>query len=150
MGYHVTIIRAAPIKRDEVIALASASREWKYDSEQDALVFRHDNTEAIALWFSYGEIWTKNPSEETITKMISIADKLKARVRGDEMETYRSATETYIHPEDAREKASADAEAEASAWRFRLRQWLFNAALMGTFLLVILFLKWVGFLDWHR
>ena len=150
MGYHVTIIRAVPIKRDEVIALASDSGEWEYDSEQGALVSQHDSTEGAALWFSDGEIWTKNPSEETITKMISIADKLKARVRGDEMETYRSATETYIHPEDTRKKERADAEAKASAWRFRIRQWLFNAAVMGAFLLVILFLKWVGFLDWHR
>lgn len=150
MGYHVTIIRGVPIERDEVIGVANDSGEWKYDSEQEALVPLHDNTEEVALWFDDGEIWTKNPSDETITRMIAIAEKLKGRVRGDEMETYRSATDTYIHPEDARKKERADQEAKASAWQFRIRQWLFNAALLGTFLLIILFLKRVGFLDWHR
>lgn len=150
MGYHVTIVRALPITREEVIGIARELGEWNYDPEQDALVSLHDSPEAAALWFSDGEIWTKNPNEENITKMISIAEKLKARVRGDEMETYRSATETYIHPEDALPKQKADAEAKVSAWHFRIRQWLFNAALMSTFLLTILFLKWVGFLDWHR
>jgi hypothetical protein len=150
MGYHVAIIRAVPITKDEVVALACDSEEWKYDPEQNALVSRHDTTEAAALWFSDGELWTKNPTEELITKMITLAEKLKARVRGDELETYRSATETYFHLEDRSERDRADTEAKSVARRFRIRQWLFNAAVMGTFLLVILFLKWVGFLDWHR
>lgn len=47
-----------------------------------------------------GELWASNPSEPLLALMIELAGYLDARVRGDELETYRTVDDTYIHPDD--------------------------------------------------
>lgn len=41
------------------------------------------------LWYGNGAISVKNPDDETIAKMVQIANKLKARVLGEEDEEYK-------------------------------------------------------------
>ncbi len=150
MGYHLTILRTdgkrtISITRSEVEALAGAFPEWRYDATQDALVSTDDSKEAPALWLSDGELWTKNPSDATIAAMLKLAEHLKARVRGDEHEIYRSVAETYTHPDDADRQGSASA-AELRAWarREQLRLWAMRAALVGGAALLGFLLKKFG------
>ena len=51
-----------------------------------------DGVNGNHAWFDYykGTIVVKNPDTEIIAKMISIAEKLKAKVQGDEGEIYDS------------------------------------------------------------
>jgi hypothetical protein len=39
-------------------------------------------------WWKDGEIYTKNPDDEVIAKLVQIADALRARVLGDDDEIY--------------------------------------------------------------
>lgn|SRR5574341_342236 len=151
MSYHVTILRtsgkrAIPITKEEVVGLAKAFPEWKYDVNQDALVSVSESDEAPALWFSDGELWTKNPSNDTVTSMLALAKHLGARVRGDELETYRTANNTYLHPDDA--GAKEESEADLQAWRRReqLKLWAIRATVIGVAALLGFLLKKFGFL----
>ena len=49
-------------------------------------------------WF-HGNIYTKNPDEALIDKMVAIAQALRARVRGDDGEIYHSGHEPPVHPQ---------------------------------------------------
>jgi hypothetical protein len=50
---------------------------------------QHGNHEGMAwIWLSSGNIQAKNPDEHTLRKMWQIAQKLGARVQGDEDEFY--------------------------------------------------------------
>lgn len=152
MGYHVTILRTQerqtiPIAKVEVLELAKIFPKWTYDANQDALVSTDEHAEAPALWFSEGKLWTTTPSDETLTSMIALANHLHARVRGDEFETYRTANETYLHPDDAQEKAEADAAVGTLIQRTHRKQRLFNAILFGSLISVVLILKKIGFLE---
>jgi hypothetical protein len=110
MSYHVTILRtragvAHPLSREEVLAAASARPEVRCDLSSDdglTVVLKAADPESPVLWFRDGELWTKNPDEETLAFMVSFASELGARVRGDEFETYRTVDETYVHPDDAK------------------------------------------------
>lgn len=151
MGYHVTILRTSgdrtiPIEKDEVAGLAKNFPEWKYDADQEALISADDSEEAPALWFSDGELWTRNPSNETITSMLALATHLGARVRGDELETYRTAEETYLHPDDKQTKQ--DSQAELRAWERRetLKLWMIRAGVIGAAALTGFLLKKYGFI----
>ncbi len=111
MGYHVTILRTdkgkkIPISQNEVEQLISSIDALK--SKQDSLgrVLITDSTGVdtdLFLVWQDGEIWAKGPDEKTIQLMINIAEKLQARVRGDELETYSNSNETYIHEDDKEE-----------------------------------------------
>lgn len=151
MGYHLTILRtkdkqSIPIDQKEIESLPSSFPEWQYDAKQIALVSVDERDDAPALWFTDGQLWTTNPSNETITSMIALANKLKARVRGDELETYRSANETYIHPDDAEKKTEADEDEDIEAWRRReqLKLWAIRAAFIGGAALLGFLLKKFG------
>lgn len=151
MSYHVTIVRTngkrtIPITKEEVVGLAKAFPEWTYDEDQEALVSVDESDEAPALWFSDGELWTKNPSNDTVTSMLALAKHLGARVRGDELETYRTANDTYLHPDDA--EKNEESEADLQAWRRReqLKLWTIRATVIGVAALLGFLLKKFGFL----
>jgi hypothetical protein len=44
------------------------------------------------LWWREGRVITKNPEAEFVDKMVAVAAKLKAKVQGDDGETYQSST----------------------------------------------------------
>ena len=111
MSYLVSILRTdekkeLSISQRELLDLVSKEDRLsviKSGSESIELALAFHGEESVLLVWQKGRVWTKNPSAQTITYMISIAGKLEARVRGDEFETYTSAEETYIHPFDQKE-----------------------------------------------
>jgi hypothetical protein len=145
VSYHVSILktrgkRTIPITPEDVQSLARTFPGWTYDVRRETLAFEGDNS--VALWLSDGELWTKNPSEDTLSTMLQFAAHLGARVRGDELETYRTATESYLHADDVQAKNESDADTRALIRRTRLRSIALHAAIFGGFgLLILLFAK---------
>lgn len=104
MGYHVTILRSAagrqqPITLDEARAAAASLDGWEYTDSPPGFA-RECEEGVLSLRYSDGELWTKNPGAWELDQMVRFASALGARVRGDEFETYRSADDTYNHPDD--------------------------------------------------
>jgi hypothetical protein len=136
MGYHVQIVRTRagqpqPISREEVeAALAAMGGRLAIDRNHAAdvqLIDPAKGDESELLILQDGELWTSTPGEPFIALMIELAEKLGARVRGEEYETYRGVDDVYDHPDDAALRAlapRAGAEVGRSAawdeWRGRL------------------------------
>ena len=144
MGYHVTILRSAngvelPIEWSEIEALADQFpgarlvRIPHISDPTDATFVVTRNGVEHCLWYTDGTLWAKTPDEHTLAVMLDIAAALCARVRGDELETYRSDGSSYFHPDDA---AALRAAKEADA---RLRQkmqiWYYLRLAIGAILL---------------
>ncbi len=88
------------------------------------------------MWLENGELWAKTPGTDALQLMIDLADRLGARVRGDEFETYRSVDDSYFDSSDRAEKeqqerASAELLKVESRHQSRIRLFvvLFFAAL---------------------
>jgi hypothetical protein len=105
-----------------------------------------DAADGVALWLSNDELWTKNPTEATLSVMLQFATHLGARVRGDELETYRTPTETYLHPDDAAAKDEGKRDTRALIRRTRLKSLALHAAIFGSFALLILLFAKLGFI----
>jgi hypothetical protein len=119
MGYDVHITRrhdwsdpkGPEISLEEWLAFVAADPEMRLDGRaetrlQDGSVFRterrglsvwtayslHDDSGNMA-WFlySHGRVIVKNPDEEILRKMWSIAQALSAKVQGDDSEVYDSS-----------------------------------------------------------
>jgi hypothetical protein len=128
MGYHVAIVRtrdgkAAPLSEEEVRALAGVFPGARIEppSLKGAaldLVVRDAGAGQFRWLLQGGELWTSDPEDEEIESMIQAAAALGARVRGDEWETYRSASETFVHPDD---RAQADRRQAGAAGLDRRR-----------------------------
>lgn len=150
MGYHVSIMRTSgkkqiPIFREEVEAIGRAHPLWTYKEDEGALVL-NDGDERVELWFSDGEIWTKNPTEATIEQMLRVAEHLKARVRGDELETYRSPADTYLHPDDAEMHTKSRAEVEIIIRKTHIKSFVVHSAIFFFVGLILLF-KHLGWIE---
>lgn len=150
MGYHVTILKTSgrkriPLSREDVDSVERAFPMWSYKENDEALVPK-DGEHFGALWFSEGEIWTKNPSEETIKQMLLIAEHLDARVRGDELETYQTPTDTYLHPDDAGEHKTSREEVDRIIRRTRIKSIAFHSVPASFFIGLILLFKLLGWI----
>jgi predicted nucleic acid-binding Zn ribbon protein len=108
VGYHVTILRSnadgeIPISRDEVVKLVESRPDlsiWKDAPDSLEIVGKTKlDFESFLIWQD-GYIWTKNPDRDVVYQMVEMAEALNARVRGDSLETYKTAEESYIHPDD--------------------------------------------------
>jgi hypothetical protein len=131
MGYHVTLLRtrgnaSLPIREDEIERAAATLPGWRYDRAGRTL---HGEGE-LQLWFQDGELWTKNPDDGALERMIALAGVLGARVRGDEGETYRSPDDAYAHPDDEDDRRAAAAVSDQSARRER-RTWIFRGIVVA-------------------
>jgi len=69
--------------------------EWlKYVESDPELTIDESNGKYFAIWkedwldWRRGEIYTKNPRKNLVEKMIQIANRLNAKVQGDEGEVY--------------------------------------------------------------
>lgn len=151
MGYHVAILRTngkqqLPLLQAEIENLPAHFSYWEYDAAQNALFARDCSEDVPALWFGDGELWTSNPSHATLVAMVAMAQHLGARVRGDELETYLTADETYTHADDA-DLHKTQAE-DIRAWRRReqYRLWVTRAAFIGGAALLTYALKKFGLL----
>jgi hypothetical protein len=150
VGYHVSIIRTSashsmPISHAEVVAVPERVPGWEYSEEKKALISEAEH--GAVLWFSDGELWTKNPKEEVLTAMITVASVLGARVRGDELETYRTANDWYVHPDDTQHQAKdADSTARGRTRQARGQRWTSRALTVIGFALLTLLLIKLGWL----
>lgn len=146
LGYHVTIIRTeaggvSPLSKSEIDEAVGQSTGLSFDGKS---VFRRGE---FFLAYADGELWLKNPAAQDLEDMLAMAGRLAARVRGDDLETYRSVTETYSHPDDAKLLADQQRELTALKATTRRRQWLLNGAIIGFFLLLITIFQSMGWLD---
>lgn len=103
MGYHVAILRSAcgrlvAIELDEARA-AACELGWSFTEAPPTFELKREE-KTCTLWYDHGELWAKTPNEWEIASMLALATKLRARVRGDEYETYSSPNDTYSHPDD--------------------------------------------------
>lgn len=144
MGYHVTILRTAdgaqePITRSELLGAVARHpelqvREADATLEITAAPPAEDNF--LLIWQD-GEIWTKNPSDDLLVLMLRLADDLGARVRGDELETYRAPDETYVHSDDRAAVEQNAAAARRVAVRARRGRWVRVALVAAVFIGIV-------------
>ena len=98
MGYDLHITRRAEWADDQGPEITL--KEWRAYLKSDAQIerdaangptdflFTAHPEEPKPLWWDRGEIYTKNPDEVTIRKLVQISKNLKARVVGDDGEEY--------------------------------------------------------------
>lgn len=120
MGYHVAILRTGgpeqKICPEEIVSLVEGKFGFTIDRDDSGSIkqaYREVSGEEVLLFYDGTELWAKNPSNVALGIMLDIARALgkRARVRGDEGETYRSVTETYVHSDDA------DSEEKRIDWK---------------------------------
>lgn len=107
MGYHLTIVRtngekADSISQEEVLSVIEADNSFSYEDCGEYLNLKKEDELGNEYYFvcQNGSILVKNPTRNHIVAMISLANKLNGRVRGDEFETYVTPEETIIHHDD--------------------------------------------------
>ncbi|MEQ1905717.1 MAG: hypothetical protein ABL888_16130 [Pirellulaceae bacterium] len=129
MGYNLYITRrhdwhddAGPsITCDEWMALITDDPELSLKPESEGLYANWSGECTYPdPWFAYNErlgaIDTKNPDEPIIQKMLDIAEKLHARVQGDDGEIYTTPTE-YHYQDEPNPSSSDKADTSVSWWR---------------------------------
>ena len=150
MGYHVTILKTErrkpiPIGKDEFISVARQLPELRVnEATGQAEMYSAGKLRATLVW-NNGEIWTKVPESDVIEVMLRIAGPLNARVRGDELETYKTGSEMFIHPDDKLEAENAEAIRKelVSKHRRKQRAWNIFRIVMLTIVVALLIMKWL-------
>jgi hypothetical protein len=71
-------------------------------------------------WFDYsqGKIVCKNPDDEIINKMLDIADRLNAKVQGDEGEIYERSPDNKISHRHIIERSDNQTDNKNLWWKF--------------------------------
>lgn len=114
MGHHVAVVRAAgeharPIRPDELRQLSQGHADFVVESgvsrqgrPTQVLVHGRDSSAPCRLQFDEdsGELWMANPTRAELDIMLRVAHALGGRVRDDGFRTFRTATDTWIHPDD--------------------------------------------------
>jgi hypothetical protein len=136
VGYHVEILRTRegqqdPLREEEIRSLAAVMPDAQIapPSLQGGvleLVIGSSEPPPVRLLLQDGRLWTKNPEVYEIEMMIDVARRLGARVRGDELETYRTPTDTFVHPDDRAEVDRSTSESRRLAVLRRKRRMLFR------------------------
>ncbi len=127
MSYHINILRTKngnydPIQLDELQKPSISNLGFKLDETQSIPTLTFPGNSTFIAGYADGMIWTENPDDETIFKMVELAQQLNARVRGDEYETYELSGKTYKHPDDDILKEREIAAGEAFLLRDIRRQ----------------------------
>lgn len=145
MGYHVTILRTIdgqlhPLSREEIHA-ALDGMEGRLAAEHsdggELRLFRPAQGRASEIMvLQDGELWAKNPGKTFLALMLELAAKLEARVRGDELETYRTPDMTYAHPDDLPLIEAARVETRQKVRRIQRQGWIVRLAAVGAALLL--------------
>lgn len=139
MSYHLTILRTekgnkVALQRNEVESAIGEINELQITSSTPTLLdiaYTTDDEVTSVLRYQDGEIWTRYPDNpKTMDMLLRLAELLNARVRGDEFETYRSATETYHHPDDKKIIGRAKADSKTIIRRTQRRQWILNLSVV--------------------
>jgi hypothetical protein len=139
MGYHLRILRSAgepAITPQEFAAAVRATPSLVLDDDGFSARFIQNKETRATIFFHDGEVWTNMAEEDVLQGMIFLAHSLNARVRGDYGESYRSLTETYVHPDDA-----ADVAARASRYQhWQRRNLIWNVLRFGVLLGVLVWI----------
>lgn len=125
MGYDLHITRkefwadedGPEITHEEWNAYVAADPELTQDpinSETDYLYTQGEDV--WPLWWSDGEISTKNPEKSMVIKFVAIAESLGARAQGDDGEYYDQHGEMI--PEEQPEEAPTPSETKKPWWKF--------------------------------
>ena|SRR5438045_489673 len=130
MGYDVHITRANSWVENEGHWISAD--EWlKYVREDSELRLATENGEHFAIWsgpseypepwldWYEGNVYTKNPDDPLIDKMVAIANKLNAKVQGDDGEIYTGGGSRNFLSAPAPAKPTS-APAPAKSWFRRL------------------------------
>jgi hypothetical protein len=133
MGYHLSILRTAegrkqPIRRDELASVVAARADLQLEEGPRRSLIRTGAGPEPVLVYQDGEIWARDPARATVELMLELASVLGARVRGDELETYRTPDDTFTHPDDRRAIAEAKASVRRMRAKARLVSWSWFAA----------------------
>jgi predicted Zn-dependent protease len=144
MGYHVSIVRTRggqqiPITEEEILSAINSSSIFKADRDvrnEFIVTITTGNDLPPCLWYSDGELWAKNPDDQTVDCMCELAAILGARVRGDELETYRSSSDVYLHPDDEAVRTLNYRTSRDTARRSKRRSLILNLSLAGLVLLL--------------
>lgn len=137
MAYHLTILRSAkgkqlPISPDEARAAANGLPGWSVTESPPCLQCSGEQG-TFTMWFSEGELWTHAGEQWQIAPMIALAERLDARVRGDEFETYQSPDKTFAHPDDRALRKLAVAQSKALLAKELALQKRIRYAIIGFF-----------------
>ena len=82
---------------ENFIEIASPNGEViRFEADGISVWNNHPNSEKVLIVWRNGKISVKNPDDETIRKLIKIAEDLNAKVQGDEGETYKIDTNGKI------------------------------------------------------
>ena len=147
MGYDIHITRQENwfdeddnrnISIDEWKALVTSDPEMRLDNfaevttppgdtlrvENDGLSvwtkYSGDGLKGNHAWFDYrkGTIVVKNPDDEILNKMLDIANKLKAKVQGDESEIYERSSNNKITSRHTDGDKDNKSKIEKPWWKF--------------------------------
>jgi len=146
MGYHVAIVKTegsvdSVLNESEINTALRGDSDYSFDG---VMLSRRGKP---FLQFSQGELWLQNPGESQLQEMLVLASRLKARVRGDESETYSSVSQIYAHPDDKELRELERVETKKIKTATKKRQWILNASLFGFFVLIISVFKVAGWLE---
>lgn len=131
MGYDLHITRAehwaenteAEISADEWIALVRADPELMLDTAQGPHFARRSGpshySDPWLDWFG-GNVYTKNPDSALLRKMVALANRLGARVQGDEGEVYDGTESLDDYHAAAERRSRTAAVRESRPWWRRL------------------------------
>lgn len=143
MSSRVTILKTRhgkpePIVLADLSRAATALPHVDVAETGDRLRILQSGTELFTLYWEEGEAWTADPDESALELMIDIADRMGARVRSDEFETYRAANDRYFHPDDERAFARVRLEVETLSRETQRRSLILNASLFVMLVLAVL------------
>jgi hypothetical protein len=147
MGYHVELA-ASPARPITWAELSRAARDvgWQVSEDDQDIVLTREGRLLTRLNFSDGEAWVKTPNDEVLEALIDLAARMGLRLRGEEGESYRSLTETYIHPDDRQAHAVANAPSPFLKQRQR-RRLVWNIVRVVMLIVVALGFARKAFLD---
>lgn len=142
MGYNVSILRkrggvVGVINEEEVIDAAknlpNVSVEAFKSGSMPWLKIAIDGDAALILACTGGVWWAKTPDDRQLILMISLAEMLGARVRGDDFETYRSVSQTFLHDDDIEERNESLIAGRHIVDQAKRRKWLLNGGIIAFF-----------------
>lgn len=126
MGYDVHIHRADDWTQSEQRAIGADEWLAAVDGDQE-LRLDPNNGPYFAVWsglcrhpdrtwfdWSEGRVFTKNPDRATLTKMLHLAERLGAKVQGDDGEFYETADDLPAEDTDQ----PVPTEGKRPWWRF--------------------------------
>lgn len=103
MGYHLNLIKndgKSFVLNDIKTALQNNTDfELQEKDKVVKIVSKKEENDLVAFYHN-GMIWSEKYTVELIIFLLKLSSILDARVRGDEFETYKTSTKTFIHPED--------------------------------------------------